>query len=228
MQPSAAGFYAQTGRWVGAIASRIPGGHHALLRRQMAEGFRRKPGQPPKATPRPPQSDPKATSKPPTSQLQATCLEGACEILHTAKIPTRWIAAQGTAFRRACRLRSFLRVPVGGLLGHPTRGTKSERLPGQRAHLDNAAGRGGPKSEIRNPKPETNSNAQCSKAKNRPQCSSFGHSLLGAWGLFRASSFGFRVSALWMAVVPRCTPGQSLAKSGVDGAARFATNHSSV
>jgi hypothetical protein len=23
--------------------------------------------------------------------------------------------------------------------------------------------------------------------------------------LFRASSFGFRVSALWMAVVPRCT-----------------------
>src|ERR1035437_586202 len=53
-----------------------------------------------------------------------------------------------------------------------------------------------PKSEPRNAKPETNSNAQCSKAKNRQQCSGFGHSLLGAWGLFRASSFGFRVSAL--------------------------------
>src|ERR1019366_1548077 len=59
---------------------------------------------------------------------------------------------------------------------------------------------------MRNPKPETNSNAQWPKAKNRQQGSGFGHSLLGAWGLFRASSFGFRVSALWMAVVPSCTP----------------------
>jgi len=73
-------------------------------------------------------------------------------------------------------------------------------------HLDTTAGRCGPKSEMRNPKPETNSNAQWSKAKNRQQGSGFGHSLLGAWGLFRASSFGFRVSALWMAVVPRCAP----------------------
>src|ERR1035437_7432364 len=72
------------------------------------------------------------------------------------------------------------------------------------ANLDTTAGRCGPKSEIRNPKPETNSNAQWSKAKNRQQCSGLGHSLLGAWSLFRASSFGFRVSALWMAVVPRC------------------------
>src|ERR1035437_1033082 len=72
------------------------------------------------------------------------------------------------------------------------------------AHLDTTAGHGGPKSEIRNPKPETNSNAQWSKAQNRQQGSGLGHSLLGAWGLFRASSFGFRVSALWMAVVPRC------------------------
>ena len=68
--------------------------------------------------------------------------------------------------------------------------------PIRRAHLDATAGRGGPKPEIRNPKPETNSNAQGSKAKNRQQCGGFGHSLLGAWGLFRASSFGFRVSAL--------------------------------
>jgi hypothetical protein len=73
-------------------------------------------------------------------------------------------------------------------------------------HLDTTAGRCGPKSEMRNPKPETNSNAQWSKAKSRQQGSGFGHSLLGAWGLFRASSFGFRVSALWMAVVPRCAP----------------------
>jgi hypothetical protein len=71
------------------------------------------------------------------------------------------------------------------------------RAPETGAHLDTTAGRGGPKSEIRNPKPETNSNAQCSKAKNRQQGSGFGHSLLGAWGLFRVSSFGFRVFALW-------------------------------
>src|SRR5674476_1539255 len=88
-----------------------------------------------------------------------------------------------------------------------------------RAHLDTTAGRCGPKSEIRNSKPETNSNAQWSKAQNRQQGSGLGHSLLGAWGLFRVSSFGFRVSALWLAVVPRCTPGQSLAKSAVDEAA---------
>src|ERR1035441_2667851 len=78
-------------------------------------------------------------------------------------------------------------------------------LPRWGAHLDTTAGRCGPKSETRNSKPETNSNAQWSKAQNRQQGSGFGHSLLGAWGLFRASSFGFRVSALWMAVVPRCT-----------------------
>jgi hypothetical protein len=46
--------------------------------------------------------------------------------------------------------------------------------------LDTTAGRGGPKSEIQNPKPETNSNAQWSKAQNRQQDSSLGHSLLGA------------------------------------------------
>src|ERR1035437_2861452 len=74
------------------------------------------------------------------------------------------------------------------------------------ANLDTTAVRCGPKSEIRNPKPETNSNAQWSKAKNRQQGSGLGHSLLGAWGLIRASSFGFRVSALWMPVVPRCAP----------------------
>ena len=61
-------------------------------------------------------------------------------------------------------------------------------------------------SQIRNPKPETNSNAQWPKAQDRQQGSGFDHSLLGAWGLFRASSFGFRVSALWMAVVPKCVP----------------------
>src|ERR1017187_3346837 len=72
------------------------------------------------------------------------------------------------------------------------------------AHLGTTAGRGGPKSETRNPKPETNSNAQWSKAQDRQQGSGFGHSLLGAWGLFRASSFGYRVSALRMAVVPSC------------------------
>src|ERR1035437_9943151 len=84
-----------------------------------------------------------------------------------------------------------------------------------RAHLDTTAGRGGPKSEIRNPKPETNSNAQWSKAKYRQQGSGLGHSLLGAWGLFRTSSFGFRVSALWMAVVPRCTLGCPIVAAGV-------------
>src|ERR1035437_6436863 len=73
-------------------------------------------------------------------------------------------------------------------------------------HLDTTAGRCGPKSETRNPKPETNSNAQWPKAQDRQQGSGFDHSLLGAWGLFRASSFGFRVSALWMAVVPKCVP----------------------
>src|ERR1035437_6524853 len=64
-----------------------------------------------------------------------------------------------------------------------------------------------PSAVVPNPKSETNSNAQCSKAQNRQECGGFGHSLLGAWGLFRASSFGFRVSALWMAVVSRCTRG---------------------
>src|ERR1019366_4674103 len=78
------------------------------------------------------------------------------------------------------------------------------------AHLDTTAGRGGPKSETRNPKPETNSNAQWTKTQNRQQGSGLGHSLLGAWGLFRASSFGFQVSALWMAAVPRCSPGRAL------------------
>src|ERR1035438_1862915 len=67
-----------------------------------------------------------------------------------------------------------------------------------------------PKSETRNPKPEPNSNAQWSKAKNRQQGSGFGHSLVGAWGLIRASSFEFRVSALWMAAVPRCAPERTL------------------
>ena len=78
------------------------------------------------------------------------------------------------------------------------------RIDHRREHLDTTAGRSGPKSETRNPKPETNSNAQWSKAKNRQQGSGLGHSLLGAWGLFRASGFGFRVSTLWLAVVPRC------------------------
>src|ERR1039457_6422310 len=85
-----------------------------------------------------------------------------------------------------------------------------EKPAGSWSDVDTTARRCGPKSEIRNSKPETNSNAKWSEAKNRQQGSGFGHSLPGAWGLFRASSFGFRVSALWMAVVPRCSPGRAL------------------
>src|ERR1035441_5755526 len=61
-------------------------------------------------------------------------------------------------------------------------------LPRWGAHLDTTAGRCGPKSETRNSKPETNSNAQWSKAQNRQQGSGFGHSLLGAWGLLDRKS----------------------------------------
>src|ERR1017187_4130474 len=63
---------------------------------------------------------------------------------------------------------------------------------GRRVHVGTAASKS---AETRNPKPETNSNAQWSKAQNRQQGSGFGHFLLGAWDLFRVSDFGFGTTA---------------------------------
>src|ERR1019366_561576 len=66
--------------------------------------------------------------------------------------------------------------------------------------------RWGPKSEIRDPKPETNPKRQAENDENHCPPAGFEHSAIGILGLFRVSSFEFRVFMLRMAEVPGYAP----------------------
>src|ERR1035437_5270769 len=139
----------------------------------------------------------------PARHLLSRSATGVCWVASRRRPPAS--SSSPTHRRRICRSAT---TGSGRPSRKPPRNPAHLRLPcGLGAHLDTTAGRCGSKPEIRNPESETNSNAQWSKAQNRQQGSGFGHSLLGAWGLFRTSSFGLRVSALWIAVVSRCTRG---------------------
>jgi hypothetical protein len=73
-----------------------------------------------------------------------------------------------------------------------------------RANLDSTAVRWGLKSEIRNPKPETNPKHQQGNDRNYGAAAGFEHWAIGNLNLFRVSTFGFRISQPWIVVLAGC------------------------
>ena len=80
-----------------------------------------------------------------------------------------------------------------------------------KAHFDTATVHWGVKSEIPNPKHETNPKHKEGNDQNQCARARFEHWAIGDLNLFRISCFGFRASALCAATVSGCARMEALA-----------------